>query len=183
LDQTTGGTRATALLDVPQHGEGLVVGKPRALQDRALALGEVAFAGAAVDHADALAFATPAAEGEISSAAHALIGAAGILATEVFNRVQWPSSLTTRDCPFMAYANTRHPANHTEPIEFWPDTTGFWVPSKLLPKYTLRSKSLSVKELGDDVCVRAGMVQMRVTQAQQLSWHKLLCQLQLLPTH
>jgi hypothetical protein len=123
LDQTTGGTRATALLDVPQHGEGFVVGKPRALQDRALALGEVAFAGAAVDHADALAFATPAAEGEISSAAHALIGAAGILATEVFNRVQWPSSLTTRDCPFMAYANTRHPANHTEPIEFWPDTT------------------------------------------------------------
>jgi hypothetical protein len=123
LDQTTGGTRATALLDVPQHGESLVVGTPRALQDRALALGEVAFAGAAVYHADALAFAAPAAEGEISSAAHALIGAAGILATEVFNRVQWPSSLTTRDYPFMAYANTRHPANHTKPIEYWPDTT------------------------------------------------------------
>lgn len=88
LDQTTGGTRATALLDVPQHGAGLVVGKPRTLQDRALALGEVALAGAAVDHADALACAAPAAEGEISSAAHALIGAAGILATEVFKRVQ-----------------------------------------------------------------------------------------------
>ena len=85
LDQAAGGSRPAALAEVLQDGEGLVVGQAGLLQDGALALGEGALAGAAVDHADPPALAAPATEVEVFAASDAGIGASGILATEVFD--------------------------------------------------------------------------------------------------
>jgi hypothetical protein len=84
-DEASGGPGPAALADVIQDVEGLGVGQSGLLQDGALAFGEAGLAGAAVDHADAMAFATPAPEGEISVAPAAGIGALGILAAEVFD--------------------------------------------------------------------------------------------------
>jgi hypothetical protein len=55
------------------------------LQDGPLALGEVGLAGAAIDHANPLALATPASEDEISLTPLAPIGAIGILTAKVFD--------------------------------------------------------------------------------------------------
>src|SRR3954447_25177568 len=87
LHQATGSPGPTALPDVVQDGKGLLVGQSGLLQGRALALGEAGLAGAAVDHADASSLAAVAAEGEISVAPAARIGAVGILAAEVFDGV------------------------------------------------------------------------------------------------
>src|SRR3954453_19510335 len=59
-DQAAGDARPAALAKVLEDGEGLVVGQSGLLQDRALALGEGALTGAAVDHADPPALAAPA---------------------------------------------------------------------------------------------------------------------------
>jgi hypothetical protein len=74
--------RDGVLIDPDQSAGG---SGPTALSDRALALGELGLAGAAGDHADPLAFAAPAAEGEISTAPETGLGAVGILATEEFD--------------------------------------------------------------------------------------------------
>src|SRR4051794_34551554 len=87
LDQATGGPGPAALADVIQDIEGLLVGQAGPLQDGALALGEAGLAGAAVDHADALAFAAVAAEGEIPAAPEPCVGAARILATEMLDGI------------------------------------------------------------------------------------------------
>ena len=84
-DQAAGGARPAALAEVLQDGEGLLVGQSGLLQDGALALGEGALAGAAVDHADPPALAAPAAEVEVFAATDAGIGAVGILATQAFD--------------------------------------------------------------------------------------------------
>jgi hypothetical protein len=84
-DEASGGPGPAALADVIQDVDGLGVGQSGLLQDGALALGEAGLAGAAVDHADAMAFATVAPEGEISVAPEAGVGALGILAAEVFD--------------------------------------------------------------------------------------------------
>ena len=105
-DQAAGGPRPTALSDMVQDIVGLRIGQAGLLQDRALALGELGLAGAAVDHADPLAFAAPAAEGEISTAPEAGLGAVGILATEMFNGVHMnpPRSSRARDRPVVPIA-------------------------------------------------------------------------------
>src|SRR4051812_33950439 len=87
LHQATGGPGPAALADVVQDGMDLLAGQPGLLEDGALALGEAGLAGAAVDHADASGLAAVAAEGEVSVAPAAGIGAVGILAAEVFDGV------------------------------------------------------------------------------------------------
>jgi hypothetical protein len=84
-DQASGGPRAATLADVIEDVEGLLVGQSGLLQDGPLAFGEAGLAGAAGDHADAMAFATGALEGEMSLTPTAGIGALGILAAEVLD--------------------------------------------------------------------------------------------------
>jgi hypothetical protein len=83
-DEASRGPGPAALAEVIQDVEGLGIGQARLLQDGALALGEAGLAGAAGDHADAMAFATVAPEGEVSMAPATGVGALGILAAEVF---------------------------------------------------------------------------------------------------
>ena len=85
MNQATGGPGAAALSDVVQEVAGFRLGEAGLLQDGALAFGELGLAGAAGDHADSLALAAPAAEGEISAAPEPGLGAVGILATEEFD--------------------------------------------------------------------------------------------------
>ena len=85
LDQASGGPRPAALTEVLEDGQGLLVGQSGVLQDGPLALGEGPLAGAAVDQADAAAFATVAAEVEVFTAPDADLGAIGILAAEAFD--------------------------------------------------------------------------------------------------
>ena len=87
VHKAAGGPGPAALADVAQDIENLLIGEARLLKDSALALGEAGLAGAAVHHADPLAFAAPAAEGEIPVAPEPRVGAAGILATEVFDEL------------------------------------------------------------------------------------------------
>ena len=55
------------------------------LEDGPHSLGEVGLTGAAKDHANALALATPPTEAEISLSPSAPIGAVGVLATEMID--------------------------------------------------------------------------------------------------
>jgi hypothetical protein len=48
-DQAPGGSDAAALVEVLEHGEGLLLGEMAVEQDCALALGEAVFAGVAVE--------------------------------------------------------------------------------------------------------------------------------------
>ena len=64
--QAAGTPCAASFADVVQHVQGLRVGQAGLLQDGSFALGEVGLAGAAMDHANPLAFATPAPEAEVS---------------------------------------------------------------------------------------------------------------------
>src|SRR5512135_1995601 len=91
-DHAAGAQRPTALADVVQDVENLRVGQAGLLQDGPLALGEVGLANATIDQTDSLAFSTPAPEGEISLAPAALLGAVGILATELFDGIHGGSS-------------------------------------------------------------------------------------------
>src|SRR5512135_1815387 len=91
--QAAGGPRPAALADVIQHVEDRRVGQSCLLQDRPLAFREAGLTSAAGDHADPLAPATPAPEGEISMAPAAGIGAVGMLlfppGPTHHNRLSW----------------------------------------------------------------------------------------------
>jgi hypothetical protein len=66
---------AAAVPEVPEDGEGLVVGQPCAEQGGAGALGEAVLAGAAGQHA-ALVLAVVESDPEVAAAAAAVVGAA-----------------------------------------------------------------------------------------------------------
>lgn len=68
-----------------QDGVDLRVGQAGLLQEGPFALREVGLAGAAVDHANPLAFAAPAPEDEISLTPLAPIGAVKILAAQLLD--------------------------------------------------------------------------------------------------
>jgi hypothetical protein len=87
IEQATGRSGPTTFLDVLQDGQDLVVGQAGLFQDGPLAFGEAGLAGAAEDHANPPALATPTPKGEIILAPETRIGAVGILATEVFDGV------------------------------------------------------------------------------------------------
>jgi len=86
-DHPAGCPCPAALTDVVQDVEDRLVGQAGLLQDGPLALGEVSLAGAAVDHADAFAFAAPTPEDEISLAPGEPIGTFGVLATELVDGI------------------------------------------------------------------------------------------------
>jgi hypothetical protein len=81
-DQSSGGSDAAALVEVLEHGEGLLLGEMAVGQGRALALGEAALAGAAVEQADVVLLAVARADGEIARVAPGVEGALGVLAAE-----------------------------------------------------------------------------------------------------
>src|SRR5262249_22692840 len=74
-----------ALFAVVEDGDNLVGRQLGSFQGSALALGVGAFAGAAVDHADLLVAAAPAAEINVAVTALAVVGAGGMVAEEVLD--------------------------------------------------------------------------------------------------
>ncbi len=81
-DQAPGGTDAAALVEVLEHGEGLLLGEMGVEQGRALALGEAVFARLAVEQSDVVLFAVASADRESAGIAAGVEGALGILAAE-----------------------------------------------------------------------------------------------------
>jgi hypothetical protein len=75
-------------------------------QYRALALGKMVVAGAAIDHVDALPHPTPAPESEVALASDAVVGTLGILAAEVLDRVHGPLRRHSSR-PFLRYLSAR----------------------------------------------------------------------------
>ena len=85
-DQAGGGADAAALADMLEDGDGLLGGQLAALQGGALALGVGSLADAAVDHADELVAAAPAAEINVAPAALPVVGAAFIVTEAILDR-------------------------------------------------------------------------------------------------
>jgi hypothetical protein len=81
-DQAPGGSDAAALVEVLEHGEGLLLGEMAVEQDCALALGEAVFAGVAVEQSDVILFAVAGADGEIAGVAPGVEDALGVLTAE-----------------------------------------------------------------------------------------------------
>jgi len=81
-DQSPGGSNATALVEVLEHGEGLLLGEMTVEQGRPLALGEAIFAGMAVEQSDVVLFAVAGADREIAGVATRIEGALGVLTAE-----------------------------------------------------------------------------------------------------
>jgi hypothetical protein len=81
-DQASGGADAAALVEVLEHGAGLVVGEMGVEQGRPLAFGEAVLAGVAVEQSDVVLFSVAGADREIAGVAPRLEGTLGILATE-----------------------------------------------------------------------------------------------------
>jgi hypothetical protein len=81
-DQASGGADATALIQVLEDGEGLLLGEMGVEQGRALSLREAALAGVAVEQADVVLLAVAGADGKIASVALAVEDALGVLAAE-----------------------------------------------------------------------------------------------------
>jgi len=81
-DQASGGANATALVEVPEHVEGLSSGEMAVEQGRPLALGESILARLAVEQPDVVLLAVAGAGREVTGVTRAVEGAVGILATE-----------------------------------------------------------------------------------------------------
>ena len=81
-DQASGLADAAALVEVLEHGEGLLLGEMAVEQGRALALGEAGLAGVAVEQADVVLLAVAVADREVAGVASAVEGAVGVLAAE-----------------------------------------------------------------------------------------------------
>jgi hypothetical protein len=82
VDPASGLPDAAALGEVVEHRAGLLIGQLSVEERRALALGEAALTGLAVEQADVVVLAVGRADGEISGVASAEEGALGILAAE-----------------------------------------------------------------------------------------------------
>jgi hypothetical protein len=81
-DQSSGGADAAALVEVLEDGQGFLRGEMAVEQRRALALGEAALAGLAVEQADVVLLAVAGADGEITGIAAGVEYALGVLAAE-----------------------------------------------------------------------------------------------------
>src|SRR4051812_7445418 len=81
-DQPSGGADAAALIEVLEHGEGLLLGEMAVEQGRALALGEAVLAGLAVEQPDVILLAVAGADREIAGVTAPVEGALGILTAE-----------------------------------------------------------------------------------------------------
>jgi hypothetical protein len=81
-DQASGGADATALVEVPEHGEGLLLGEMAVEQGRALALGEAILARLAVEQSDVVLLAVAGAGREVAGVTRAVEGALRVLTAE-----------------------------------------------------------------------------------------------------
>ena len=99
-DESSGGADAAALVEVLEHGVGLLLGQMAAVERRALALGEAGPAGVAVELSELLVLAESAADREVAGVASAVERTVGILAAEageVVHGVSWPGGCQDRD--------------------------------------------------------------------------------------
>ena len=81
-DQASGGADAAALVEVLEHGEGLLLGEMAVEQGRALALGEARLARLAVEQSDVALLAVAGADREIAGVTGAVEGALRVLTAE-----------------------------------------------------------------------------------------------------
>jgi hypothetical protein len=81
-DQAAGGADAAALVEVPEDGEGLLLGEMAVEQGRPLALGEAALTRPAVEQADVVPLAVAGADREVAGGAAGVEGAVGVLTAE-----------------------------------------------------------------------------------------------------
>jgi hypothetical protein len=81
-DQASGGADATALVEVLEHGEGLLFGEMAVEEGRALALGEAVLARLTVEQSDVVLLAVAGADREVSGVTRAVEGALGVLTAE-----------------------------------------------------------------------------------------------------
>jgi hypothetical protein len=81
-DLPGGGSDPVAVGQVPDHGDGLVLGQARPEQGGALPLGEPGLAGATVEQPDGLGLAVVASDGQIAVSPLAIVGAIRVLAAE-----------------------------------------------------------------------------------------------------
>jgi hypothetical protein len=93
-DEPPGLADAATFGDVLQDGRGLLLRQVRMEQRGALAFGEPSATGPAAEEADRVALAIVAADGEVSSAAEAMIGAVGIQAAEARDVIHGPPPTT-----------------------------------------------------------------------------------------
>jgi hypothetical protein len=110
LDEATGGAGAATLANVLQEGEGFVLGETGVFQGGALAFRERLLTGAAVDHANTLSFAGPAAVIKVPLATLALLGASRILAAKVVDGVHPGSSRQSNSLPGLYLGSSAIPA-------------------------------------------------------------------------
>jgi hypothetical protein len=81
-DQASGAADATALVEVLEHGEGLLFREVAVEQRRALALGEAVLAGLAIEQSDVVLLAVAGADREVPGVTRAVEGAFGVLTAE-----------------------------------------------------------------------------------------------------
>jgi hypothetical protein len=81
-DQASGGADATALVEVLEHGEGLLFGEMAVEEDRAPALGEAILARLAVEQSDLAQLAVAGADREVAGVTVAVEDALVVLTTE-----------------------------------------------------------------------------------------------------
>jgi hypothetical protein len=81
-DEPPCGADATALIEVLEDGDGLLLGEMGVEQSRPLAFGEAVFAGVAVKQSDVVLFAVAGADREIPGMAPTVGGADGVLTAE-----------------------------------------------------------------------------------------------------
>ena len=81
-DEASRGSDAAALVEVLEHGEGLLLGQMAVEQGRTLALGEAVLARLAVEQSDVILLAVAGADGEIAVVAAGVEGAVWVLAAK-----------------------------------------------------------------------------------------------------
>jgi hypothetical protein len=81
-DEPLGLSNAATIVEVGQHGAGLVVAEPAVKKGCALALGEAGFAGVAVKQAEVILLAVAVADREVAGTASAVERAVGVLTAE-----------------------------------------------------------------------------------------------------
>ena len=81
-DQACGAANATALVEVLEHGQGILLGEMAVEQGRALAFGAAIFARLAVEHADVILLAVAGVDREIDGVREAMEGTHRVLTAE-----------------------------------------------------------------------------------------------------
>jgi hypothetical protein len=81
-DEASGLSDAAAVVEVPEHVEGLLLGEMAVEESRTLAFGEAVSARLAVEESDGAVRAVSVADGEVAGVSACVEGAVGVLAAE-----------------------------------------------------------------------------------------------------